>query len=141
MIARRTFLRVSAGTFTAGVLAPLTGCGGVPMLVRHAPAGRFSITLTEYRATAGDESAIAVDVGSGWPVLVGEREDGSFFALSSKCTHQACRVRPTGGALVCPCHGSAFDREGSVLRGPAQRSLAAYTATVRDAAVHVELGQ
>lgn len=49
---------------------------------------------------------------------------GNFFALSLICTHLGCTVRITGDELVCPCHGSRFDRAGQVLSGPAPRALA-----------------
>lgn len=48
---------------------------------------------------------------------------GEFFALSLICTHLGCTVRITGDELVCPCHGSRFDRTGQVLSGPAPRAL------------------
>lgn len=48
---------------------------------------------------------------------------GDFFALSLVCTHLGCTVRITGDELVCPCHGSRFDRTGQVLSGPAPRAL------------------
>jgi Rieske Fe-S protein len=140
MIPRRSFLCWSAGALTAGVLAPLaTGCGGVPVLTRGVRGGRFTVALEEFRAAASEGDAIAVDVGDGWPVLLMRGDDDRFFAVSSRCTHQSCRVRPAAGGLVCPCHGSAFDREGRVVRGPAQRPLPAYRVTVAGPDLHVEM--
>jgi Rieske Fe-S protein len=46
-----------------------------------------------------------------------------FSAVSSSCTHQCCTVSNTGTELFCPCHGSIFDYQGNVLRGPAPRAL------------------
>lgn len=53
------------------------------------------------------------------------RNTDGFKVFSTKCTHLGCRVRPASGdQLVCPCHGSAFSaEEGSVIRGPAEKSL------------------
>lgn len=51
------------------------------------------------------------------------QEDGKIFALSLVCTHLGCTVNVTPGNLVCPCHGSVFDRHGVVLKGPADRPL------------------
>jgi cytochrome b6-f complex iron-sulfur subunit len=51
------------------------------------------------------------------------QEEGKIYALSLVCTHLGCTVTVTPGDLVCPCHGSVFDRCGQVLHGPADRPL------------------
>lgn len=51
-------------------------------------------------------------------------QDGDrITALSLVCTHLGCTVTVTPTELICPCHGSRFDRRGAVLAGPAPRSL------------------
>ena len=58
---------------------------------------------------------------------------GCFRAVWRICTHGACEVefQPDLNGVECPCHGSRFSLEGTVLRGPATRALAAFPA-VRD---------
>ncbi len=51
------------------------------------------------------------------------RRDAEFYALSLVCTHLGCTVNVTPDSLVCPCHGSVFDRDGNVLKGPSSRPL------------------
>jgi len=51
------------------------------------------------------------------------REEEEFYALDLTCTHLGCTVTVTPTELVCPCHGSRFDRQGAVLQGPAERPL------------------
>lgn len=47
-----------------------------------------------------------------------------MIMMSSSCTHLGCKIRTeSNNRLVCPCHGSAFDLDGSVLQGPAVRPL------------------
>ena len=46
-----------------------------------------------------------------------------FRALSLVCPHLGCQVQPAADGFACPCHGSRFDAQGSLLRGPADRSL------------------
>lgn len=65
------------------------------------------------------------------------RTDGAdgrphYTALSPICTHRGCTVETQGAVLVCPCHGSAYARSGTVLRGPADRALRSYQVSVRD---------
>ena len=48
-----------------------------------------------------------------------------FYAISSVCTHLGCNVRHiTGEGFACPCHGSLYDANGQVVRGPAPQPLA-----------------
>ena len=51
------------------------------------------------------------------------REDKELYALSLVCTHLGCTVNVTPGELICPCHGSVFDRRGEPLKGPANKPL------------------
>ena len=47
------------------------------------------------------------------------------IALDDRCTHLGCRYKwnDSKGIFECPCHGSEFDIQGHVLRGPASRPL------------------
>ncbi|MFE2883091.1 Rieske (2Fe-2S) protein [Streptomyces sp. NPDC059272] len=60
-------------------------------------------------------------------VVVTQPTAGTYKAFSSKCTHQGCAVSSiSGGAIVCPCHGSEFSvTDGSVKKGPATQGLPA----------------
>ncbi|MGF1487942.1 MAG: FAD-dependent oxidoreductase [Prochloraceae cyanobacterium] len=60
-------------------------------------------------------------------------------AVSLTCTHQGCTVqKQNNGEFFCPCHGSAFDRDGKVIKGPARRDLARYQITqTKDDAVEL----
>lgn len=46
-----------------------------------------------------------------------------FKVLSLTCTHAGCTVQGGAMGFSCPCHGSAFDKNGCVLGGPAQKPL------------------
>lgn len=51
------------------------------------------------------------------------RDERGFYAIIATCTHLGCTPRLDSNAFVCPCHGSRFSREGSVINGPASRPL------------------
>ena len=52
-------------------------------------------------------------------------EEGTVFAVSLDCTHLSCVLRFNAAerSWDCPCHGSRFAVDGSVLEGPAVRPL------------------
>lgn len=64
--------------------------------------------------------------------LAGERcavyrdHDGALTAVSAKCTHLGCIVRFNDAETTweCPCHGSRFAVDGTVIQGPANKPLA-----------------
>ena len=52
------------------------------------------------------------------------RNDRGFHAISSICTHLGCIAeRKENGEFHCPCHGSKFGPEGTLLGGPAPKGL------------------
>ncbi|TXG55278.1 hypothetical protein EZV62_020534 [Acer yangbiense] len=59
------------------------------------------------------------------------------FGINAVCTHLGCVV-PWNSAenkFICPCHGSQYNNQGRVVRGPAPLSLALAHATVEDGKV------
>ncbi|MFQ6040045.1 MAG: ubiquinol-cytochrome c reductase iron-sulfur subunit [Candidatus Poribacteria bacterium] len=65
----------------------------------------------------------------GKPIIVGQTQQGRYFALSAICTHLGCIVdwdKPTQ-LIKCPCHAAVFDTYGTVLAGPAPKPLPSYS--------------
>lgn len=61
--------------------------------------------------------------------------------LSSHCTHLGCKINKTeNGRLVCPCHGSEYDLEGKVLKGPAYKNLEKLNSKISEDGTHIEIG-
>ncbi len=100
-------------------------------------------TLAQYAdwLRGGDVDSVN-EIGAGQGALlrdggrllaVSRSEDGGINAVSAACTHLGCAVRWNGAekSWDCPCHGSRFAPDGTVLHGPARRPLAA--ATLEDA--------
>jgi nitrite reductase/ring-hydroxylating ferredoxin subunit len=117
---RRRFLAV-VSTGTASALAA-AGCSG------SNPCGPESFG----DVTLGQPATISVgtlQAVPGAPALIG-RDDAGIYAMTITCTHQCCNVSATGTGsgitVVCPCHGSRFDRNGSVIQGPAASPLVHY---------------
>lgn len=51
------------------------------------------------------------------------RDGEGVYAISTVCTHLGCIVKSATDGFECPCHGSRFAGNGSVVKGPAPRSL------------------
>ena len=58
-----------------------------------------------------------------YEVAIEKKQDGTYKALLLKCTHYANQLTPTGNGFTCNAHGSRFDKEGKVLKGPAAEPL------------------
>ncbi|MEA5457127.1 FAD-dependent oxidoreductase [Sinomonas sp. JGH33] len=74
----------------------------------------------------------ALTPGAGAVIKVGGQEiavykddDGQVHSLSATCTHLGCTVgfNPSDTTWDCPCHGSRFAIDGTVIHGPAAKNL------------------
>lgn len=71
----------------------------------------------------GGEGGVISKEGKKMAIYKGK--DGTLKVLSAKCTHMGCTVKwnKDDKSWTCPCHGSKFDVEGEVKKGPAKKSL------------------
>jgi Rieske Fe-S protein len=78
------------------------------------------------------EARIFEDRGD--PVGAYRDERGEVHAVSAVCPHMGCLVRWNDGerSWDCPCHGSRFDHEGTVLDAPAVDDLDPVDVTVAE---------
>lgn len=69
--------------------------------------------------------------------------DGGFLALSLTCSHLGCSVMwdDLKDQFICPCHSSAFDRNGNVINSPAARPLDFYHVIIEGGKVKVDISQ
>ena len=51
------------------------------------------------------------------------RNANAFHVISAICTHLGCNVQWKGTEFDCPCHGSRFNPDGTVISGPAPQPL------------------
>jgi len=77
-------------------------------------------------STAGG-AVIAQPLGEPGGYLIANTGTG-FVALGATCPHEGCSVAwvPEDREAECPCHGSRFAGDGTVLNPPAQSDLATY---------------
>jgi len=68
------------------------------------------------------------------------RDGEGVYAISIICTHLGCIIKSTADGFECPCHGSAFARDGAVVRGPAPTALSWVKVTTDGTTVVVDEG-
>ena len=121
---RRTFV----GLCASAMIAPLfAGCASLVARPVTPVNGRIELALQQYPELAQRGGSLKLlPTGTSEPVYVLVMDDGNVTALSPICTHLGCTVEIQGPRLVCPCHGSTYDRSGEVLVGPAVRRLKQY---------------
>ncbi|MDQ4012041.1 MAG: FAD-dependent oxidoreductase [Actinomycetota bacterium] len=139
---------LTGGTMAAAILADLiSGRQPQPWADRFNPHRltlRSASRLVKINAKAATDLVVdritPAEVSSSADVPAGEarvvrdglakvgayrKPDGTLHAVSLRCTHLGCLLRFNGAerSWDCPCHGSRFDIDGSVLEGPAVRPL------------------
>lgn len=59
------------------------------------------------------------------PVAVYKDENGNLTVLENVCTHAGCQTNwnPDSKTWDCPCHNSIFQKDGTVVQGPAIKPL------------------
>lgn len=127
------------GVTVVGVVSPLLGGCEPNALPVPPPAPDPGDTTADGVAfdvsiLTADNTSVATDIkgSDGFGILIVRRTETDYIALSMLCTHQACSVDrrvSTGGPINCGCHGSQFNLDGTVKKGPAPQPLKSYVTT------------
>lgn len=121
MLNRREFFQGAALTAVSITLLP----------VNRAMAKKLAIPLNKadtLKVVGGSVTLMVKDNA----ILFVRDSATSIKALSPVCSHQKCNLsyHVNIRRLECPCHGSAFDLHGKVLKGPAATPLRTYDAVL-----------
>lgn len=128
-VCRRTVLKGAAATCGVGLIA---ACGGGDPAPAAGGGGRAALVRLD-EVPVGE--AVEATDADGAKVLVSRLSQDEVVAFSAVCPHQGCTVAPDGEQLACPCHGSQFELDGSLKRGPAEKGLTPYEVEVVDGQV------
>ena len=95
---------------------------------------------------AGPVDSFAVGTVTAFPrgqFYLSRLDDGGFLAISRQCTHLGCTVPwvEKERKFECPCHASAFDIAGTVIKSPAPRALDIYRLFIENKIVKVDTGK
>lgn len=132
---RRNFLKstckaclLSAAAFSMADL--LDACGttmkGFKTMVNN---NQVAVPLTLF---ATSDLQIISPRNYDYEIAVRKNADSTYTALLMRCTHQANQLIPTGNGFVCSLHGSQFDKNGEVKKGPAEKHLQHLATTIND---------
>jgi len=140
-MSRRRLLSTAGALAATGAVAPqliaLQGCGVLPESLGSDGDGHLRVDLADHPALAAIDGFALLsveDTGQQLAVVrVAEEGDQPFVVLDGICTHAGCRVDTfdrTQQRLICRCHDSEFELDGSVWGGPALLPLDAYPYTL-----------
>jgi Rieske Fe-S protein len=110
-----------SGAFDPGRLRPQASIGSLAK--ENANVGYRFFADRFQRGSAAELSpgqGAVVGAGAGQRAVF-RQESGELVAVSARCTHLGCIVRWNSAerSWDCPCHGSRFATDGSVIEGPA----------------------
>ena len=143
---RRQFMNLILG----GAAAVTTLGAAVPFLAYFVPPSRGGtgggvaakdalgndVVASAFLAShqAGDRVLAQGLKGDPTYIVVTDNKEIASYGLNAVCTHLGCVVpwNVAENKFMCPCHGSQYNAEGKVVRGPAPLSLALAHATVSD---------
>jgi len=119
----RQFVLGTATSWLGGAWSTDYLCAATEPLVES--VGRLLVKITDFPTLAVVGGSLRLNVGLLEPILI-NRSAAGFHALSSRCQHNDCPVEkfnPALGYIVCNCHGSRYNIDGSLLAGPAETGL------------------
>lgn len=121
---RRDFLKTTGSFCALASAAMLTGsllsCSQMPVYKTNIQKNKLVVPLNLFGQT---NLQIIKPAGFDYNIALQKESDGTYTALLLRCTHSDNQLSATGNGFVCNLHGSRFDKEGQVLKGPAERSL------------------
>jgi Rieske Fe-S protein len=142
-ISRRGFLGSSAAVVLPVLCGGCTSDPGPPIVDLPPVANKqIAIRLSDFPDLMKlGGSLVGKSSGYPRPIVIAQVNQGTFVALDAICTHMNCTVsyNALNVELDCPCHGSTYEIDGTVISGPAPLPLTRFTASSDGTTVTVTL--
>lgn len=116
---------------TAAFLLPsLTGCSPAAFNVYKTTVAGNAITLP---LSLFEKNNLQIIRPQGWQydIAVQKKPAGNYTAILMECTHMENQLTASQNGFNCSLHGSRFNAEGNVIKGPAEFPLKMYTTSVQ----------
>lgn len=128
-ISRRDFLKTSATSIIAGSF--VLSLFDLEKLAAATSRGEYSSSGEDILVNLSDAKNSPLKKIGGAVFLDDEDmliriSQTQFVAVNLICRHKGCTVEYNGEKFVCPCHGSQYSADGTVIHGPAQKNLRTY---------------
>lgn len=129
---RRKFVKQSCSLCLAAgsgmILGSLASCGAaLPVYKTTVADNKIAVPATLF---ANSDFQLIQPKSMYYNIGLKKEKDGTYTALLLRCTHADNQLIPAGNGFKCTLHGSAFDNEGHVTNGPAQRPLKKYATQI-----------
>jgi Rieske Fe-S protein len=126
-------LLAGAGFF----VADLTACSPSTKIIRL-PVNQNSVSVP---ITAFAQGPVLIVMPEGWlyDIAVRKTSTDQYEALLLQCTHQQNQLMVNSNGYKCNLHGSQFNLDGKVVKGPAERALRKFTTSLDQGRLIVQL--
>jgi cytochrome b6-f complex iron-sulfur subunit len=115
-------------------IPPSSGAAGGGVTAKDALGNDISVSSFLASHPVGDR--VLAQGLKGDPTYIVVESEGAIanYGINAVCTHLGCVVpwNQAENKFMCPCHGSQYNSEGKVVRGPAPLSLALTHANVAE---------
>jgi Rieske Fe-S protein len=129
---RREFIKSSCNACllaaTGALFSELAACSPAARVLK-VPVSNNSVQVPLTAFTTGP---LVIVRPSGWlyDIAVRKIADGQYDALLLQCTHQQNQLVVNSNGYQCNLHGSQFDQNGKVVKGPAALPLKRFDTTL-----------
>ena len=121
---RRDFIKQSCSlcmlTVAGMATLSLSSCSSLPIFKTTIVDNKITIPLSVF---AQEQLQIVRPKGYEYNIAVKREPDQTYSAILLRCTHADNQLTATGNGFVCNLHGSKFNNNGDVTKGPAEHAL------------------
>jgi Rieske Fe-S protein len=141
---RRNFLEnsclVCLGIAVGGV--SLNSCSNIKTVNSFENKGYLEIDKSEFIDSQTKEEYSNIIVTSNSlkkPLILFKTGTDNYEAVSLECTHKGVKLDLINNRLECSEHGSVFEKNGTVIKGPAKNNLKRYNIDKTLTIIKIEL--
>lgn len=116
----------------------LEACGtGKLSIAKATPVnGKVSFPVSDFEN--GNAKIVRIN-NYPFDVAIKKNADNTFLALVLMCTHAGHPLVKAGSAYYCTLHGSRFNGDGTVMNGPASKTLVHLPVAVNNAQLEITI--